>query len=55
MDKRREPEFIVAPDPDDQRLARPVTGIDQDGREAETAVVTERPLTLFLNGRKSSR
>jgi FdhD protein len=52
MDKRREPEFIVAPDPDDQRLARTVTGIDQDGREAEQRVVTERPLTIFLNGQE---
>ena len=52
MDKRREPEFIVAPDPDDPRLARTVTGIDQDGREAEQRIVTERPLTLFLNGQE---
>ncbi len=52
MDKRREREFIVAPDPDDQRLAKTVTGIDQDGREAEQRVVTERPLTIFLNGQE---
>ena len=52
MDERREREFIVAPDPDDQRLAKTVTGIDQDGREAEQRVVTERPLTIFLNGQE---
>src|SRR6476660_9882754 len=52
MDTRRAPEFTVAPDPDDQRLARTVIGIDQDGREAEQRVVTERPLTIFLNGQE---
>jgi len=45
-------EFAVRPDPDDPRLTRLVAGIDQDGKQIETAVVTERPLTLFLNGRE---
>lgn len=45
-------EFAVRPDPDDPRLTRRVAGIDQDGNEIETSVVTERPLTLFLNGRE---
>src|SRR5579863_8278481 len=45
-------EFTVRPDPDDPRLTRRVAGIDQDGKPIETAVVTERPLTLFLNGRE---
>jgi FdhD protein len=45
-------EFVVRPDPDDPRLTRRVRGIDQDGNPVETAVVTERPLTLFLNGRE---
>jgi FdhD protein len=52
MDERLKGEFIVAPDPDDRRLAKVVTGIDQDGREAEQRVVTERPLTIFLNGQE---
>ena len=52
MDKRLKGEFIVAPDPDDQRLAKTVMGIDQDGREAEQRVVTERPLTIFLNSQE---
>jgi FdhD protein len=52
MDKRLKGEFIVAPDPDDERLAKTVMGIDQDGREAEQRVVTERPLTIFLNGQE---
>lgn len=45
-------EFAVKPDPDDPRLTRRVAGIDHDGKAIETAVVTERPLTLFLNGRE---
>src|SRR5579863_6748013 len=45
-------EFTVRPDPDDPRLTRRVEGIDQDGKPIATAVVTERPLTLFLNGRE---
>jgi FdhD protein len=52
MDRRLKGEFIVAPDPEDRRLAKIVTGIDQDGREAEQRVVTERPLTIFLNGQE---
>ena len=52
MDKRLKGEFIVAPDPEDRRLAKVVTGIDQDGREAEQRVVTERPLTIFLNSQE---
>ena len=45
-------EFTVRPDPDDPRLTQRVTGIDQDGKPLETAVVVERPLTLFLNGQE---
>src|SRR5260221_2725821 len=45
-------EFAVRPAPDDPRLTRNVAGIDQEGRPVETAVVMERPLTLFLNGRE---
>src|ERR1700716_1042443 len=45
-------EFAVKRDPADPRLTRRVEGIDQEGRPIETAVVTERPLTLFLNGRE---
>jgi FdhD protein len=45
-------EFEVGPDPDDPRLARPVPGVDQDGRAVEQYVVTERPLTIFLNGQE---
>src|SRR5689334_15118731 len=45
-------EFTVRPDPDDPRLTNRVIGVDQDGKEIETAVVVERPLTLFLNGQE---
>jgi FdhD protein len=45
-------EFAVTPDPDDPRLTSRVSGIDHEGRAIETSVVTERPLTLFLNGRE---
>ena len=45
-------EFLVRPNPDDPRLTRPVTGIDQDGKTVPLAVVVERPLTLFLNGQE---
>jgi FdhD protein len=45
-------EFTVRPNPDDPLLTRKVSGIDQEGRAIETAVVMERPLTLFLNGQE---
>jgi FdhD protein len=45
-------EFAVRPEPEDPRLTRTVAGIDHEGRAIETAVVVERPLTLFLNGRE---
>ena len=44
--------FLLRPDPDDPRLTEAVTGLDQDGKPVETAVVVERPLTLFLNGQE---
>ena len=44
--------FLLRPDPDDPRLTRHVPGVDQDGKRIETAVVVERPLTLFLNGQE---
>ncbi len=56
MSERRKPapvpEFAVRPDPDDPRLSVAVTGRDHTGAEVETSVVTERPLTLFLNSQE---
>ncbi len=45
-------EFEIRPEPDDPKLSVVVEGIDQTGARIETAVVTERPLTLFLNSRE---
>jgi FdhD protein len=45
-------DYLLRPDPDDPRLTQAVTGVDQDGRRIETAVVHERPLTLFLNAQE---
>ena len=45
-------EFLLAPDPDDPKLTERVPGMDHEGRAIETAVVVERPLTLFLNGQE---
>jgi len=46
------PEFTVRPQPDDPRLSTEVDGIDHEGRPVTISVVTERPLTLFLNARE---
>ena len=40
------------PAPETEGLARAVAGIDQDGQPVETAVVEEKPVTLFLNGQE---
>jgi FdhD protein len=43
---------LIAPDPDDPRLSSTVAGIDQTGAPVEARVVTERPLTLYLNAQE---
>ncbi len=43
---------LVVPDLDDARLFREVDGLDQDGRRIDVAVISEKPLTIFLNGRE---
>ncbi len=45
-------EFAIVPDPDDERLSRAVTGIDQSGAEVDAHVVHERPLTIYLNAQE---
>ena len=45
-------EFEIKPTPDDPRLSRPLEGLDHLGQRVTTDVVTERPLTLFLNARE---
>ncbi|MEM9146530.1 MAG: formate dehydrogenase accessory sulfurtransferase FdhD [Pseudomonadota bacterium] len=44
--------FLIAPDPADPRLTRAVVGRDQTGAVAETRVVEERALTLYLNAQE---
>jgi FdhD protein len=46
------PDYLVKPDPADPRLTRRVAGLDHAGARVETAVVVERPLTLYLNGQE---
>ncbi|WP_434052191.1 MAG: formate dehydrogenase accessory sulfurtransferase FdhD [Roseibium sp.] len=43
---------MLKPDPLDARLSTTVTGIDQNGKSVETRVVTEKPLTLYLNAQE---
>jgi len=45
-------EFLIAPDPEDARLTRPVTGIDQTGATSTIRVVEERALTIYLNSQE---
>src|SRR5215510_1003159 len=52
MERSRLKEFEIRPDPDDPRLSVSVPGIDHEGQPVETSVVTERPLTLYLNGQE---
>lgn len=40
---------IISPMPENPGLTQKVKGIDEFGRQLETSVVVERPLTLFLN------
>jgi FdhD protein len=46
------PAMLVHPDPDDARLYELVQGIDHEGKPVETAVINEKPLTIFLNSRE---
>ena len=45
-------EFEIAPTPDDPRLSVAVAGIDHTGAVIEARVITERPLTIFLNAQE---
>lgn len=48
----RSSSLIVRPNHDDPSLSTPVDGIDQNGEPVSIKVVTERPLTLYLNGQE---
>lgn len=41
--------FLLKPDPGDPQLSREVEGVDENGNTTKTRVVTEKPLTLYLN------
>src|SRR5690625_3754066 len=45
-------DFLISPDPSDERLTRAVTGVDQTGASVETRVVEERALTIYLNSQE---
>jgi len=44
--------LLLAPNPKDPKLAKPVVGRDQNGKEISTKVTIERPLTLYLNSQE---
>lgn len=44
--------YILAPDPDAAGLSAPVSGFDENGEQVSVNVVTERPLTLYLNAQE---
>src|SRR5512134_2795906 len=50
--KKKKDGYLIQPDPHDPRLSERVTGVDQTGAKVETAVVVERPLTIFLNSQE---
>lgn len=45
-------EFLIRPRPDDPRLSVEVPARDHESRDVRVTVVTERPLTVFLNARE---
>ena len=44
--------YLLAPDPDAEGLSKPVSGFDESGEPISVNVVTERPLTLYLNSQE---
>ena len=45
-------EFLIAPDPKENRLTEVVEGLDHSGKRVSTSVTVERPLTLYLNSQE---
>ena len=41
--------FLIQPTPDEPGLSTPVEGVDESGKLVSLPVVTEKPITLFLN------
>ncbi|MDV7141236.1 formate dehydrogenase accessory sulfurtransferase FdhD [Tropicimonas sp. TH_r6] len=48
----KETGYILSPDPEDARLATRIAGVDHTGSPVELSVVTERPLTIYLNSQE---
>ncbi len=44
--------LLIAPNPTDPRLTRPVEGTDHAGNRVQANVVMERPLTIYLNSQE---
>jgi FdhD protein len=44
--------IIISPNPEDASLSQAVSGIDHTGARVDLRVVTERPLTLFINSQE---
>ena len=49
---KQQDDMLVRPAPDDSGLYQIVTGLDQNGNPVDAAIINERPLTIFLNGRE---
>jgi len=45
-------DIIISPNPDDASLSEAVSGIDHTGAKVDLRVVTEKPLTLFINSQE---
>ncbi|MEM9733001.1 MAG: formate dehydrogenase accessory sulfurtransferase FdhD [Pseudomonadota bacterium] len=43
---------LITPNPHDERLSAPVSGLNERGEAIDLRVVTERPLTLYLNAQE---
>lgn len=52
MNAKTKDNYIVSPDPEAVGLSKPVSGFDENGKVVSVNVVTERPLTLFLNSQE---
>ncbi len=42
----------ISPNPQDASLSKPVSGLDHTGQPVDLRVITEKPLTLFLNSQE---
>jgi len=44
--------YVIAPNPEAEGLARPLTGYDASGAVVDLRVIEERPLTIYLNSQE---